>query len=132
MPPDEELYAENLRLKAELANLQAQVAWLRRQMFGARSEKIVIDSSTQAKLGLPETPTTEPKVQAVTYERRTPSAEKRPMPAEVFANLPVAETIEIVPDAVKAQPELFEKISEEKTFEVELIGPRLVKRDAAR
>jgi hypothetical protein len=132
MPPAEELYAENLRLKAELANLQSQVAWLRRQMFGARSEKIVIDSSTQAKLGLPETPQAERKTQAVTYERRTPSVEKRPLPAEVFANLPVVETIEILPDEVKAQPELFEKISEEKTFEVELIGPRLVKREIVR
>src|ERR1035437_4739699 len=132
MPPAEELYAENLRLKAELANLQSQVAWLRRQMFGARSEKIVIDSSTQAKLGLPETPQAERKTQAVTYERRTPAPEKRPMPAEVFAKLPVVETIEILPDEVKAQPELFEKISEEKTFEVELIGPRLVKREIVR
>lgn len=132
MPPAEELYAENLRLRAEVTNLQAQVAWLRRQMFGATSEKFVIDSSTQAKLGLPETPTTERKVQAVTYERRTPSAEKRPLPAELFAKLPVVETIEILPEEVKAQPELFEKISEEKTFEVELIGPRLVKREIVR
>jgi len=125
MPPAEELYAENLRLKAE-------VAWFRRQVFGARSEKLVVDSPTQAKLGLPETPQAERKTQSVVYERRAPAAEKRPLPAEVFAQLPVVETIEILPEEVKAQPELFEKISEEKTFEVELIGPQLVKREIVR
>jgi len=132
MPPAEELYAENLRLKAELAGLQSEVAWFRRQVFGARSEKLAIDSPAQTKLGLPETPQTERKTQAVAYERRAPAAEKRPLPAEVFAQLPVVETIEILPEEVKAQPELFEKISEEKTFEVELIGPRLVKREIVR
>ncbi len=132
MPPAEELYAENLRLKAELAGLQAEVAWYRRQVFGARSEKLAIDPPAQAKLGLPETPLSERKTQAVSYERRTPATEKRPMPAEVFAKLPVAETVEILPEEVKAQPELFEKISEEKTFEVELIGPQRMKREIVR
>lgn len=54
------------------------------------------------------------------------------MPAEVFANLPVTETIEIVPDEVKAEPAAFEQISEERTFEVDLIGPKLVKREIVR
>ena len=86
----------------------------------------------QIKLGLPETPQAERPKQTVTYERRTVSAEKRPIPAEVFANVPVVETIELVPDEVKAEPEAFEQISEERTFEVELIGPKLVKREFVR
>lgn len=132
MPSAEELYAQNLALKAEVANLEAQVAWFRQQMFGARSEKLAVTVPAQTKLGLPETPQTERNIQTVTYERRAPAPQKRPVPAEVFAHLPVAETVEIVPEEVKAQPAAFEQISEERTFEVELIGPRLVKREFVR
>jgi hypothetical protein len=56
MPPAEELYTQVLSLKAELAGLQAELAWYRRQVFGARSERLAYDSPAQAKLGLPETP----------------------------------------------------------------------------
>jgi transposase len=54
------------------------------------------------------------------------------MPAEVFAKLPVLETVELVPEEVKAEPDAFEKIGEERTFEVEIIGPKLVKREFVR
>src|SRR5215207_944630 len=132
MPPAEKLYAENLALKAEVEDLRTQVAWFRQQMFGARSEKMLVTSPVQAKLGLPETPRSEAKTHTITYERRTPAPEKRPMPAEVFAQLPVAESIEIIPDEVKAEPAAFERISEERTFEVDIIGPQLVKREFVR
>jgi transposase len=128
----EELYAQNLALRAELANLQAQVAWFQRQMFGTRSEKLPVDVPAQGKLGLAETPQREQPKQTVTYERRTVTPEKRPIPAEVFANVPVVETVELVPEEVKADPNAFEQISEERTFEVELIGPKLVKREIVR
>lgn len=132
MAPPEELYAQNQALKAEVANLQAQVAWFQRQMFGARSEKLPVDAPGQGKLGLAEPPPREPPKQTVTYERRQVAPEKRPMPAEVFANVPVGETVELVPEEVKAEPDAFERISEERTFEVELIGPKLVKREIVR
>ena len=132
MPPAEELYQQTLALRAQVADLEAQVAWYRRQMFGQRSEKLVTDSPLQAKLGLPETPQAEREIRTVTYERRTPAAEKRPIPAEVFKDLPVAETIELLPAEVRAEPEAFERISEERTFEVDLIGPQLVKREIVR
>lgn len=132
MPPAEKLYAENLALKAENEDLRAQVAWFRKQVFGGRSEKLPVDSPVQAKLGLPDTPRDPDKTQSVSYERRTPAPEKRPMPATVFAQLPVAEVIEIIPDEVKAEPAAYEQISEERTFEVDLIGPKLVKREIVR
>ena len=131
MPP-EELQAKVLSLQAEVEDLQAQLAWFRRQMFGTRSEKLLTDSPAQAKLGLPEMPLVDRKTQTVTYERRTPAPEKRPIPAEVFASLPVTETVAIIPDEVKASPEAFEEISQERTFEVDIIGPKLVKREIVR
>jgi transposase len=54
------------------------------------------------------------------------------VPAETFAKLPVVETIEIVPEAVKEEPELYERIGEERTFEVDVIEPKLVKREIVR
>lgn len=88
MPPAEELYSKVLSLEAEVADLQAQVAWFQRQMFaGSRSEKLPLAAPAQAKLGLPDVPQQEAKTQTVSYERRTPASEKRPMPAEVFAQL---------------------------------------------
>ncbi len=104
MPPAEQLYQETLALKARVADLEAQVAWFRRHVFGQRSEKHVIDSPTQAKLGLPETPQAEPALRTVSYERRTPAPEKRPIPAEVFKDLPVTETVELLPTEVQAEP----------------------------
>ncbi len=132
MPPPEELYAKVLSLQAENEDLRAQVAWFQRQMFGSRSENLSVELVAQTKLGLPETPAAESAKETVSYERRKPAREKRPIPAEVFAKVPVAETIEIVPDDVKAQPEAFEQISEERTFEIDLIGPKLVKREIVR
>ena len=135
MPPAEVLYAKVLSLEAEVADLQARVAWFQRQMFaGSRSEKLPIESAAQTKLGLAEVPQSQQaaKTQTVSYERRAPAPEKRPQPAEVFAQLPVHEIVEIIPDEVQAEPGAFEKISEERTFEVEIVGPKLVKREFVR
>src|ERR1700677_4511788 len=104
MPPAEELYQKVQSLKAENDALRAENAWYKKQMFGRTSEKLPAESPAQVKLGLDETPQAEPPRQVVKYERRVPAAEKRPMPAEVFKNLPVVETIEIVPEEVKADP----------------------------
>src|SRR5580658_773647 len=132
MPPAEELYRKTLALEAENAALRAENAWYKKQFFGRTSEKMPAESPAQGKLGLEETPQTQPRRQSVKYERRVVPAEKRPMPAEVFKDLPVVETLEIVPEEVKADPLGYEQISVERTFEVELIGPQLVKREIVR
>ena len=49
-----------------------------------------------------------------------------------LAKLPVHETVEVIPEEVKAEPDAFEKISEERSFEVEITGPKLVKREFVR
>jgi transposase len=53
-------------------------------------------------------------------------------PAETFAQLPIKETIELVPEAVKHEPALYEKIGEERTFEVDVVPPQLFRREIVR
>ena len=92
----------------------------------SKSEKL---DALQTRLGLDETSaeTPEPEKETVTYERR--KAAKRKPYAEQFENLPVMETVEILPDEVLANPELYERIeTAEETFEVRITPPRLWKR----
>ena len=44
----------------------------------------------------------------------------------------MTETIEIVPEEVKANPEMFERIGPEETFEVDIVPPQLIKRRTLR
>jgi hypothetical protein len=62
-------------------------------------------------LGQLEGQITAAKPQSVTYER-TPM--KRRTPEEAFQHLPVHETVEIVPAEVKRDPEVYERIGEER------------------
>lgn len=141
MPPAEILYAENLALKrerdemeGEIARLKWQLDKLTRQIFGpGKSEKL---DRMQLLLQMKEleeaVAKTEAPKQTISYERTAPSPEKRPAPAELFAKLPVKETLVIEPEEVKANPEGFERIGEERTFEVEITKPELFKREIIR
>jgi len=132
MPPADELYAENLQLKARLAAAQAELAWLKRQMFGAgKSEKL---DRLQGTLPLGESASQPAPVrtEVVHYERAVQTREKRPVPAEAFKDLPVVETVELIPAEVKAAPQAYERIGEERTFEVDVRPPKLVKREIVR
>ncbi len=64
------------------------------------------------------------------YERPKPT--KRELPAERFKDLAVLETTELIPDAVKADPQAYERIGEESTFEVKITPPKLWKRAIVR
>ncbi|NBB80327.1 MAG: IS66 family transposase [Verrucomicrobia bacterium] len=118
--------AERNALRDEVAQLRAQLEWFKRNLFGTgKSEKI---DALQTRLGLAEEAAEEPeaKKQIVTYERSKPA--KRKSAAEQFEHLPVGETIEILPDAVKANPELYERIGiAEETFEVRITPAKLWK-----
>lgn len=132
MPPVEQVFAENASLKGELAAVKAENAWLKRQMFGAGKSETL--DRLQASLALGEVPGAlpEPKLEKISYERVVLPAQKRTLAAETFKDLPIAETIEVVPEEVKKDPTLFERIGEERTFEVDIVPPRLVKREIVR
>lgn len=136
MPPAEQLFAENQALQGKLTSLEekvvsleTQVAWLKKQLFGGGKGESLDRSQLLLALGQLEARIKAVAPQTVTYERTQP---KRRSPEEAFQHLPVHETVEIVPAEVKAEPDLYEKIGEERTFEVDLIPPKLVKREIVR
>ena len=132
LPPAEDLAARFQEITAELAAARAEIAWLKQQLFGpGKSEK---QDRLQANLpleGVAEKPVPA-KVQTVTYERRVASREKRPLPAETFKDVPVKETIVLEPAEVQADPDAYERIGEERTFEIDLIPPQVFKREFVR
>jgi transposase len=131
MPPAEKLFQENQELRQELGQLRAQVAYLQKQLFGGGKSERMDRAQLLLKLTeLEKLTAKEAATKTVTYERRAPRA--RPLPAETFAQLPVTETIEIIPEAVKAEPERYERIGEERTFEVDVVPPKLIKREIVR
>lgn len=128
------LQKENDLLREENAVLRASIAWLRQKLFGpGQSEKL---DRAQLLLKLAELEklcaAAEAPKQTITYERTSAPREKRPLAAETFAKLPIKETIEIIPEPVRAEPDAFEKIGEERTFEVDVVPPQLFKREIVR
>jgi transposase len=132
MPPTEELYARNLQLEQELSVLRAQIEWLKKQLFGGGKSEKLDKAQLLLKLGEFEKLNAKAQeLQKITYERRAPR-EKVPTPAEKFAHLPVKETVVIEPEEVKGDPDAFEQIGEERTFEVDIVPPQLFKREIVR
>ena len=127
----EQKIAEHPLLLQRVAALEAKLAWFQKQVFrGGKSERLDV---TQRQLALGEVEAARAAVAAqterITYERRR---EARRTPAETFAHVPVTETVELVPAAVRQDPDLYERIGEERTFEIDLVPARLVKRELVR
>jgi hypothetical protein len=119
-------------LEEENADLRAQVEWFKRNLFGTGKSETLDALQTRLKLGeeAAQPEASAQKKETISYERAKPR--KRDLPAERFKNLPVLETTELVPDAVKADPEAYERIGEEVTFEVKITPPKLWKHEIVR
>jgi transposase len=129
-PTYEELAARLQAMEAEMAGLRVENAWLKRQLFGpGKSEKI---DRLQTSLPLEETPTAPAKVEQISYERVASPKPQRETPAEAFRNVPVKETVVIEPEEVKRNPEAYERIGEERTFEIDVTAPQVYKREIVR
>jgi hypothetical protein len=117
-------------LRHENAVLRAQVAWFKKRFYGGdKSEKLDASQLNLSGVEAARAAVTE-RTEQITYERS--KGAKRATPAETFAHVPVTETVEIVPLAVQQDPALYEKIGEERTFEIDVIPPKLVKRAIVR
>ena len=131
MSTNESLLAENQALKGEIAVLRAQIEWFRKQVFGGGKSEKLDQAQLVLKLGeMEKTAAKLPGPKTVSYERQPPRA--RATPAESFAHLPVKETIEIVPQEVRDAPERYERIGEERTFELDIVPPQILKREIVR
>jgi len=121
-------------LKQENALLRAQIAWLKQQLFGPGKSEKLDRAQLLLKLAALEKLAQAPvrPVETITYEREKGPHAPRPVAAESFAHLPIKETVVIEPEAVKADPELYERIGEERTFEVDVVPPQLFKREIIR
>lgn len=121
-------------LREENAVLRRQIEWLKQKLFGGGQSERLDRAQLLLQLGELEKLATaaERPVATVSYERSAGPAPKRTLPAESFAHLPVQETLVIEPPAVQADPTLYEKIGEERTFEVDIVPPKLFKREIVR
>lgn len=110
----------------------AQIAWLKQRLFGAGKSETLDRAQLILQLGELEKLAATRPTETIVYQRASGPAPKRALPAESFAHLPVKETVEIVPEPVRADPDLYERIGEERTFEVDVIPPQLFKREIVR
>ena len=126
------LQQDNELLRGEVAVLRQQIAWFKQKLFGpGQSETLdraqqLIDLGGEVAATAPARP-----VETISYEREKGPRAPRPTASQTFAHLPVQETIVIVPDEVKQEPAAYEQIGEERTFEVDVVAPKLFKRDVA-
>ena len=126
--------AEVQLLREENAVLRRQIEWLKQKLFGSGQSEKLDRAQLLLQLGELEKLATaaERPTATISYARPTGPAPKRTLPAESFAHLPVQETVVIEPAAVQADPTLYEKIGEERTFEVDVVPPKLFKREIVR
>lgn len=131
MPPVEEILQENAQLKGRVAELEAQIAWFRRQMFaGGKSEKIDPRQLDLLLKGLEQAKAEEAQARKVSYERKAPKA--RRSREELYGNLPVLEESVIEPEEVKSDPQSYERFGEEETFEIKVDPPRFYRKRIVR
>ena len=119
-------------LKQEVTVLRAQIAWLTQKLFGPGQSEKLDRAQLLLQLGELEKLAAERPQETITYERAAGPAPQRTLPAESFAHLPVQESVVIEPAAVQADPTLYEKIGEERSFEIEVVPPQLFKREIVR
>jgi transposase len=136
----EQSRAENKALRDQLAVLQQQLDWLKRQLFGRKSERV---PEGQGDLGLVLEENAEEEEEAPVpppAKNSTRQGKKRETRAQRLPdNLPVREE-KIIPLAVQAEPEAWRQMGEEVTDQLEkepgylyvrrMIRPKFVKIDA--
>jgi transposase len=137
----EKAQAENKALRDQVAVLQQQLDWLKRQLFGRKSERV---PEGQGDLGLlleekeeEADSSPEPTPKKTSPDQRGKKRETRAQ--RLPDHLPVREE-RILPLAVQAEPEAWRQIGEETTNQLEkepgylyvrrIIRPRFVKIDA--
>ena len=124
------LRSENDQLKTENLLLKEKVQFLLKKLFGRSSEKLNPDQmqlaleelrDLQDALELAENP-----VEEAQEKPESQRGKRKPLDAKIPENLPV-EIVVIEPDEVKANPELWEKIGEERSEQLDVVPTRFFK-----
>lgn len=123
----EELAKANAKialLEDRLSEALQQLDWLKKQFFGAgKSEKL---DKHQLGLGLGEAPSpvvAAPLITVPAHERQSRAHVKTK--EQTYEHLPIERTHRYIPEEVKACPDAYEAISEERTFELGITPPKL-------
>ena len=120
-------------LKEEIKRLKIQVAWLQKQLFGSKSERIDPAQTELFKEGfemgkpepLPDCDETSEREEEKSKGKKT-NRRKRKTKAELFPkNLPVVEKETLIPAEVQANPEDYKKIGERYHDELDYQPARL-------
>ena len=124
-------------LQATIKNLTAQVAWLKRQLFGRKSEKTTAFDPNRPDLFADEfaelfQQASEQRDEAVAQmsEEENPTPRKKRQVRRMTEDLPVLETVRIRPDGVDES--LYRKIGEEVTRIVEHVPGKLYVKEIIR
>lgn len=110
--------------------LRQQIAWLKKRLFGGgcgekidpKQLELLLQGLEAAKAAKESAP-----VLKVEYERPVRRIEKA-LREENYGRLPVLDEQVIEPEEVQAEPEAYERIGQEETFEVDVDPPRFYRR----
>jgi transposase len=109
----EDLAAERAVFQAQMDQLRAQLVWLKKQLFGRKSEKI---DTAQMLLDLGELDAAQKKLDEATAEIVKQKIEYERDPrrkalarGEAFEHLPVEEKVRIIPEEVKKEPQAWQE-----------------------
>ena len=117
-----QLRSQNAQLEQELSLLRQQVDWLKKQVFGSgKSEKL---DKAQLGLGIDEERSVAPEAESIpvpAHERKKRKQQKSR--DESYGHLPIKRSHTIIPDEVQADPDAYEQIGEERTYELGITTP---------
>lgn len=137
----ESTLAENQALKARVgeldllvAQLKVQIAWLNRKTYGVGKSEAADHTQLMLELGKLEAQLAALEAPKKKLDECRPVVvrAKRALPSEVFAKLPVAEVETIIPEEVKAEPGAYRQIGVEVTTILDIIAPKLIKKEIHR
>jgi hypothetical protein len=131
----EEIAAENARLKESILHLEAvnaqlryQLEYLKQKLFGTgKSEKSDV---IQAELLLDQIQENQKQIEKIkvgAHEKKKRA--ELPSRQERYAHVPVKESVEIIPEEVQANPDAYERTdAAEETFELDIKFPEVFQR----
>ena len=144
----ESILAENQALKARVgelaqrlsetellvAQLKVQIAWLKRKTYSVGKSEAADHTQLMLELGKLEAQLAALEAPKKKLDECRPVVvrAKRPLPSEVFAKLPVTEVETIIPEEVKAEPEAYRQIGVEVTTILDIVPPKLIKKEIHR